>query len=125
MHDWASVLIPLLHRDPVWGEHPEEFDPDRFLPAAVRARPAHAYKPFGTGERACIGRQFALHESVLVLAMVLHRYDLTPEPGYTLRVQELLTLKPEGFRLGLTRRARPAAGALTTAGAAEDHHPVG
>lgn len=106
-HDWVSVLIPLLHRDPSWGADPEAFDPDRFLPAAVRARPAHVYKPFGTGERACIGRQFALHESVLVLAMLLHRYDLTPEPGYELRVQELLTLKPEGFRLRLTRRDRP------------------
>ncbi|GAB2907890.1 cytochrome P450 [Rhodococcus aerolatus] len=111
--DWASVLIPLLHRDPSWGPDPETFDPDRFLPAAVKARPAHVYKPFGTGERACIGRQFALHESVLVLATILHRYDLTPEPGYTLRVQELLTLKPEGFRLTLTRRSRPAATTAT------------
>ena len=102
--DKVLVFIPLLHRDPdVWPD-PERFDPDRFLPEHNRARPAHAYKPFGTGERACIGRQFALHESVIVLAKLLHRFDLTPEPGYDLTITERLTLMPVGFRVGLTRR---------------------
>ena len=102
--DRVLVFIPLLHRDPqVWPD-PERFDPDRFLPEHIRARPAHAYKPFGTGERACIGRQFALHESVIVLAKLLHRFDLTPEPGYELTITERLTLMPVGFRVGLTRR---------------------
>ena len=101
---WAIVLLPMVHRDPVWGADPEAFDPDRFSPERVRARPPHAYKPFGTGERACIGRQFALHEATLVLGLLLRRYDLRGEPGYRLRVQELLTLKPEGFRLTISRR---------------------
>ncbi|MGO1167650.1 MAG: cytochrome P450 [Janibacter sp.] len=102
--DSALVFIPLLHRDPdVWPD-PERFDPDRFLPEHIRARPAHAYSPFGSGERACIGRQFALHEAVIVLAKLLHRFDLTPEPGYELTVTERLTLMPVGFRVGLTRR---------------------
>ena len=66
---------------------------------------AHAYKPFGTGQRACIGRQFALHEAVLALALVLHRYDLTAENDYQLKISESITLKPSGFRLGLNKRA--------------------
>ena len=94
----------VTHRHPEFWENPEGFDPDRFLPEHIRARPAHAYKPFGTGERACIGRQFALHESVIVLAKLLHRFDLTPEPGYELTITERLTLMPVGFRVGLTRR---------------------
>ncbi|MCY7394609.1 MAG: cytochrome P450 [Nocardioides sp.] len=110
--DWVIVLIPAVHRDPeAWGEDAEEFDPDRFLPERSRGRPAHSYKPFGTGERACIGRQFALHEAVLVLARLLHRYDLVGDPAYTLRVTERLTLMPEGFELQLRPRVRvPAAG---------------
>ena len=35
----------------------------------------------GTGARACIGRQFALHEATLVLGLLLRRYELRPEPG--------------------------------------------
>jgi hypothetical protein len=100
---WVLVVLPLVQRDPrVWPD-PERFDPDRFGPGQTSNR-AHAYKPFGTGQRACIGRQFALHEAVLTLALILHRYDLTPEDGYRLQVSETVTLKPRGFRLALNKR---------------------
>ncbi|MDV8067093.1 cytochrome P450 [Rhodococcus sp. IEGM 1366] len=102
--DWMLVLIPSLHRDPVWGNNPEAFDPDRFLPANIKARPAHTYKPFGTGERACIGRQFAIHEAVLVLGTILQKYTVEPDPEYGLKVVERLTLMPEGFTLSVRRR---------------------
>ncbi|NEC84322.1 cytochrome P450 [Streptomyces sp. SID12501] len=103
---WTLVLAPLLHRDPaVWGADADRFDPDRFDAAAVRARSAHAFKPWGTGARACIGRQFALHEATLVLGLLLRRYDLKPDPDYRLRVAERLTVIPEGLRLHLERRS--------------------
>lgn len=102
---WAVVLAPALHRDPsVWGPDPESFDPDRFLPDRVRTRPPHVFKPWGTGERACIGRQFALHEATLVLGSLLRRYDLHDHADYRLKVTERLTLMPEAFTLRLTRR---------------------
>jgi cytochrome P450 len=103
--DWALVVLPMVHRDrAVWGDDADEFDPDRFLPGRSRGRLPHAYKPFGTGERACIGRQFALHEAVLVLARMLHRYELVADPAYELRIAERLTLMPVGFELGLAPR---------------------
>ncbi|XUL86194.1 cytochrome P450 [Streptomyces galilaeus] len=102
---WALILTPMLHRDPeVWGADAEEFDPDRFDAKAVRSRAPHTFKPFGTGARACIGRQFALHEATLVLGLLLRRYELRPDPAYQLRVAERLTLMPEGLRLHLDRR---------------------
>ncbi|MFC7447883.1 cytochrome P450 [Rhodococcus daqingensis] len=96
---WVFVLLPQLHRDPVWGNDTESFDPDRFLPDQVRKRPRDAYRPFGTGPRSCIGRQFALHEAVLTLAELLRRYEFTADPAYTLDIQEAVTLKPRGFTL--------------------------
>lgn len=108
---WTLVLTPMLHRDPaVWGPDSERFDPDRFDAPAVRSRPPHAFKPFGTGARACIGRQFALHEATLVLGLLLRRYELRPDPGYRLRVTERLTLMPEGLRLRPERRAAAPVG---------------
>ncbi|MGC4935557.1 cytochrome P450 [Gordonia sp. DT30] len=107
--DWAIIVLGLVHRDPAVWDRPDVYDPDRFLPANVKKRPAHSYKPFGTGLRACIGRQFALHEAVLVLASLLHRYDLTPEPDYELAVDERLTMVPKDFHLTLTPRRVPAA----------------
>ncbi|POX48822.1 cytochrome P450 [Streptomyces sp. Ru71] len=123
---WALVLTPMLHRDPeVWGAGAERFDPDRFDAAAVRARPGHVFKPFGTGARACIGRQFALHEATLVLGLLLRRYSFSPDPGYRLRVTERLTLMPEGLRLRLERRVpvAPAPQPDGDARADEPHTP--
>ncbi len=100
----ALVLTPMLHRQPVWGDNPELFDPSRFTPEAEAERPVHAFKPFGTGERACIGRQFALHEATMLLAMLVHRYRLRDHADYRLTVKETLTLKPEGFTLALAPR---------------------
>ncbi|MCP2298576.1 unspecific monooxygenase [Nocardia amikacinitolerans] len=102
--DWVFVLTLQAHRDPVWGPDHDEFDPDRFLPENLRKLDAYVYKPFGTGERACIGRQFAYHEILLSLAHIIHTFTLEPEPGYRLDVREQITLKPNGFRLKLHQR---------------------
>jgi unspecific monooxygenase len=103
--DWAIVILPMMHRDPaVWGDDAAEFDPDRFLPENARGRQPHSYKPFGTGERSCIGRQFALHEAILVLARMLHRYDIAGDPDYELEIAERLTLMPRGFELTIRPR---------------------
>lgn len=102
--DWVLALTHSLHRDPAWGPDPDRFDPDRFESARVRERPAGLYKPFGTGERSCIGRQFALHEAVLLLGAIVRRYDIIGDRRYQLKIAERLTLMPKGFRLGLRRR---------------------
>ena len=54
--------------------------------------------------RACIGRQFAYHEILMVLATIIKNFDIEPDTSYTLRVQETITLKPEGLRLKLHPR---------------------
>ncbi|PJJ56541.1 unspecific monooxygenase [Mumia flava] len=103
--DWALVVLPLVQRDPAaWGESADTFDPER-----SRTRLSSTTKPFGTGERACIGRQFALHEATMALARILHRYDVAADPAYTLRIDERLTLMPQGLEVTLTRRT-PGAG---------------
>ncbi|MFK4071564.1 bifunctional cytochrome P450/NADPH--P450 reductase [Streptomyces sp. NPDC029674] len=122
---YVVVLTPMLHRDPVWGDNVEEFDPERFAPEVEAARSPHAYKPFGTGERACIGRQFALHEATMLLGMLVHRYRFVDHADYRLKVKETLTLKPDGFTMTLVPRTpedrarnRSAAAGWTTVGGA-------
>jgi cytochrome P450/NADPH-cytochrome P450 reductase len=96
--DVVSVSIPMLHRDPkVWGADRDVFDPDRFTPEREAALPPNAYKPFGNGVRACIGRQFAMQEATLVLGMILHRFELVDHNQYDLEIKETLTLKPTHF----------------------------
>ncbi|HEX3549220.1 MAG TPA: cytochrome P450, partial [Candidatus Elarobacter sp.] len=100
------VLLPMLHRDAtVWGERAGAFDPANFAPELERARPLNAYKPFGNGQRACIGRQFAMQEATLVIGMMLQRFRLIDHQRYELKIKETLTIKPEGLRIKVRRRA--------------------
>ena len=129
--DVLRVITPMLHRDPeVWGPDAEAFNPDNFLPDAVAARPANAYKPFGTGQRACIGRQFALQEATLVLGLLLQRFDFEDVDDYQLAIKQTLTIKPDGLRLVFAPRAGRsvavglAAPAATTVAAAPSSRPL-
>jgi cytochrome P450 len=47
----------------------------------VAGRHRHAYVPFGTGQRACIGRHLAKLETPLVLSMLARRFRPLPVPG--------------------------------------------
>ena len=100
------VLTPALHRDPaVWGSDAGVFDPDRFAFERAATLPPNAWKPFGNGQRSCIGRGFALQEAALFLAMLLQRFDITPaDPDYQLKIKQTLTIKPEGLHIYARRR---------------------
>ena len=105
--DVLMVLVPMLHRDPEsWGPDAETFRPERFAREAAERLPPNAWKPFGTGLRSCIGRGFAMQEALLVLAMVLHRFDLAAaDPDYELAITETLTIKPKGLAVRARRRS--------------------
>ncbi len=64
----------LLHRHPRHWPDPERFDPAHFDPAAVEARHAFAYIPFGAGPRHCIGQNLALYQMMLHLHGALRRF---------------------------------------------------
>ena len=101
-----TALTPMLHRLPeIWGPDADEFNPDHFRPEFRATLPPNAFKPFGSGQRACIGRQFAMQEAVLVLGMLLQRFDFVDEHNYQLKIKEALTLKPDGLYIRL--RPRP------------------
>jgi cytochrome P450/NADPH-cytochrome P450 reductase len=120
--DAIAVLVPMLHRDPaVWGRNPEVFDLAHFSPEAEASLPPNAFKPFGNGQRACIGRQFAMHEATLALGMILQRFELYEPRPYELAVRETLTLKPEGFVLRVSPRV---AGGAEPASARERGRPA-
>src|SRR4029077_8394620 len=124
-----TVIVPMLHRDTtVWGEQAEVFNPDNFSPEAERARPSNAYKPFGNGQRACIGRQFAMHEATLVLGMILQRFKLVDHNRYQLKIKESLTIKPDGLKIKVRPRTdrvkgKAAAKPIVVAAAAAEPAP--
>lgn len=102
---FTTLLTLMLHRDPsIWGAEPERFNPDNFTREAEASRPAHAFKPWGNGQRACIGRQFAMQEATLVIGMILQRFQLFDHQKYQLRIKETMSIKPDGFRMRVKPR---------------------
>ena len=76
------ILSPwLLHRQVDVLDRPQAFDPERFAGGEAAGVPRGAYVPFGAGPRLCIGRDFALVESVLVLAELLRDRRFAPSPA--------------------------------------------
>lgn len=117
---FITVLVMALHRDPsVWGPNPDVFDPENFSREAEAKRPINAWKPFGNGQRACIGRGFAMHEAALAIGMILQRFKLMDIHRYQMHLKETLTVKPDGFKIKVRPRDDRDRGAFAgTAGAA-------
>ncbi len=109
---FITVLVLALHRDPsVWGPNPDAFDPENFSREAEAARPVNAWKPFGNGQRACIGRGFAMHEAALAIGMILQRFKLIDVNRYQMVLKETLTIKPDGFKIKVRPRTDKDRGA--------------
>ncbi len=106
------VFMAQVHRDPEVWPNPNTFDPDRWTPEMEAALPPGAFKPFGTGPRACIGRLLAMTEVQLALATLVHRFDFSALTG-NLEFGLTLTLQPKPYTLRFTprRELRPEAAA--------------
>ncbi|CAA9458747.1 MAG: Cytochrome P450 family protein [uncultured Rubrobacteraceae bacterium] len=104
----TTVLISpyVTHRNPVYWEDPQTFNPERFEEGRSADRPEFAYLPFGGGPRKCIGDRFALVEGVLVLATVAQRYNLRLAQERKVAPEPLVTLRPkEGIPIILEERS--------------------
>ena len=91
------IIAPyVVHRHQRLWEHPDRFDPERFLPGRREAIGRFAFLPFGTGPRVCIGMGFAMQEAVLLLATMLRHYRLDLMPGHRVEPVQRITLRPRG-----------------------------
>ncbi len=108
----GDVVMPYFygahrHRD-FWAD-PERFDPSRFSPERAEKRHLWAYVPFSAGQRQCIGNTFSLVETVMLLALMLRRFDVDVDPSVAeVKPQAMVTVRPDRPVL-VHLRARPNA----------------
>ena len=85
-----------MHRHPAFWDEPDRFDPERFAPEQVAARPRFAYFPFGGGARQCIGNNFAMMESMIIIPAISGRFRLRRVSTEPVEGHALVTLRPKG-----------------------------
>jgi cytochrome P450 len=95
----GANIVPLIygihHHPQIWDD-PTRFDPERFAPEQAAQRHKLAWAPFGAGQRQCVGKDFAIMEAQIVLAMIVQRYALAAVPGRVATPRLAATLTPKG-----------------------------
>ena len=95
----------VMHRSDRYFEQPLVFNPDRWAGDFEKKLPRGVYLPFGDGPRTCIGRSFAMMESILLLATIAQKFEMTLVPGQSIVPQPTITLQPSnGVKVVLKQR---------------------
>lgn len=84
----------VMHRHPDYFDAPEQFMPERWQNDLEKQLPKGVYFPFSDGPRVCIGKGFALMETVLVLATIAQKFRLSLVEGQTITPKQSFTLRP-------------------------------
>lgn len=105
-NDTMILNLVDLHKDPkVWGVDTAAFRPERMLDGGFERLSPNSWKPFGNGVRACIGRDFAMQEATMALALILQRFEIRKaDPAAPLVVEQTVTQKPVNFFMKVKHR---------------------
>ena len=95
----VRVTMPILsvHHDcDIWGDDAKEFKPERFSEGIAKATKGQvSYFPFGRGPRICIGQNFALLETKIVLSLLLQNFSFQLSPAYAHAPIVIPSLQPK------------------------------
>jgi len=108
------VFIYGVHHAPQYWKDPESFDPERFTKAKEKLHIPFAHLPFGAGPRGCIGGNYAMLQILMILGVLLRKYDFRLVPGQSIEARPMVILRPErGIRMTFTEAIPRGVGRLS------------
>ena len=108
------VFIYGVHHSPQYWENPESFDQERFTKVREKLRTPFTHLPFGAGPRGCIGGNYAMLQILMILSVLLRKYDFRLVPGQTIEARPMVILRPEhGIRMTFTEAIPHGVGRLS------------
>jgi cytochrome P450 len=97
------VFVYGAHHAPKYWPNPEHFDTDRFTKENEKLQSAFTYLPFGAGPRGCIGGNYAMLQILMILSVLLRKYDFQLAPGQQIEARPMVILRPKhGIRMNFT-----------------------
>jgi cytochrome P450 len=108
------VFIYGVHHSPQYWPNPESFDPERFSKANEKLRTPFTHLPFGAGPRGCIGGNYATLQILMILSVLLRKYDFQLASGQAIEARPMVILRPKhGIRMTFTEATTPGVGRLS------------
>jgi cytochrome P450 len=108
------VFIYGVHHSPQYWPNPESFDPERFSKANEKLRTPFTHLPFGAGPRGCIGGNYATLQILMILSVLLRKYDFQLASGQAIEARPMVILRPKhGIRMTFTEATMPGVGRLS------------
>lgn len=102
----VSMSAFVAHRDQTLFPDPETYNPDRWLGEAGKELGPY-FIAFSAGARGCIGRNISYLEQTILLASILHRYDVElADPNFAPLRSESFNLHLNEVPIRLRRRQR-------------------
>jgi len=97
------------HRNPEYWPEPMKYNPERFHdPVLAKKIKPMTWLPFSFGVRKCIGFQFSLVESVMILARLAQFYNISFPDGYDPNMEigekEIITIHPVFDKIKVSKR---------------------
>jgi benzoate 4-monooxygenase len=101
-----SVPSYTIHRDrEVWGEDAADYRPERWF-ERDQDTIQRVFNPFSYGPRACVGRNLAILELLIIVSSIFRRYEVVLEhPEEPLATSEGFLRKPLRCAVGIRRRS--------------------
>jgi cytochrome P450 len=97
------VFIYGAHHSPQYWQNPESFEEERFARSNEKRHTPFAHLPFGAGPRGCIGGNYAMLQMLMILSVLLRKYDFSLVPGQNIEPRPMVILRPEqGIRMNFT-----------------------
>lgn len=86
------AMTAVHHDKEIWGEDANEFNPQRF---AEPRKHLASFFPLGLGSRICVGQNFALMETKIILAMIVKQFYFVVSPSYVHAPVTFQTVQPQ------------------------------
>ena len=103
--DMVLISAFVAHRNPEYWPDPERFDPTRFANDLERELPSFVFFPFGAGHRRCVGADFALLQSRIIITRIAQRWRMRLVDGHPVAMEPMVTLRAKhGMRMHLSVR---------------------
>lgn len=100
----VSISSYVAHRDAKVFVDGDQFRPERWLGQEGKQLQPY-FITFSAGARGCIGRNISYLEQTMLVASLLHRYEMAlPSPEWELKRVEHFNLVPEKMPIKIWRR---------------------